>query len=439
MGEVKQSDIDLVVNALTNFFHQSIQRQNFNLDEFLNVMESTFQEAGYREPQGGGDEKTNILIMHDDGVGDFIMTSSAIREIRRIYPDAYITLMVFPRSHSMAECCPYVDELLLCLPSNDDWANILSSYLWAVDFAKILLRRRFDICYCFSHYGYSALLMYMSGAKIRISRNFYIKGKGDMDNPVYDIYHLLSTDSVPRQDINGVDHFLALIEHVLHARVTNRDLEAWYTPFDKTVAKMALLNVKRPIYALCMGSTSPKRKYSPEKYAKLIEMILDEDSMVTIVILGGGEADLRYFEIFINALDERFYNRVLNFTNRLTYRQSAAVLSMCEMYIGNNTGTMHIAAAVKCPVLQPNCCPADLPDQSLRDTQSTSPYRVPSVLVQPKHALPECAVNEPYHSYGCRAEIPHCITQIAPETIFKGFHLLKERIAQNKIEPLYIC
>ena len=54
MGEVKQSDIDLVVNALTNFFHQSIQRQNFNLDEFLNVMESTFQEAGYREPQGGG-------------------------------------------------------------------------------------------------------------------------------------------------------------------------------------------------------------------------------------------------------------------------------------------------------------------------------------------------------------------------------------------------
>ncbi len=54
MSEVKQSDIDLVVNALTNFFHQSIQRQNFNFDEFLNVMESTFQAAGYRDTKRGG-------------------------------------------------------------------------------------------------------------------------------------------------------------------------------------------------------------------------------------------------------------------------------------------------------------------------------------------------------------------------------------------------
>ena len=54
MNEVKQSDIDLVVNALTNFFQQSIQRQGFNFAEFLNVMESTFKKAGYRDPQRGG-------------------------------------------------------------------------------------------------------------------------------------------------------------------------------------------------------------------------------------------------------------------------------------------------------------------------------------------------------------------------------------------------
>lgn len=376
--------------------------------------------------------------MHDDGVGDFMLTTAAIREIRRIYPDAYIALTVFPRSLSMAECCPYIDELLLCLPSNADWENIPSFYLWAVDFAKILLRQRFDICYCFSHYGYSAFLMYMSGAKIRISRNFFVENK-NFKNTVYNIYSFLSTDSVSNTYLHEANRFLALIEHVLHARVTNRDLEAWYTPFDLNVAKMILINVQRPIYALCMGATSLTRHYPPEKYAKLIEMILYEDSTVSIAILGGGIDDAKSAEIFKNALDERFYNRVLNFTNRLTYRQSAAVLSMCAMYIGNDTGTMHIAAAVKCPVLEPNCCPADLPNQNSRHSRLNSPYNVPSVLVQPKNALPECIFDNSYNGTGCRAEIPHCITQIAPETIFKGFHILKERIAQNKIEPLYIC
>ena len=67
-----------------------------------------------------------------------------------------------------------------------------------------------------------------------------------------------------------------------------------------------------------------------------------------------------------------------------------------------------------------------------------SPYKVPAVVVQPKHALPECAVNEPYNAYGCRSDKPHCITQITPETLFKGFKLLKEKVAKKIIDTTYI-
>ena len=165
-------------------------------------------------------------------------------------------------------------------------------------------------------------------------------------------------------------------------------------------------------------------------------MILAEEN-VNFVILGGRD-DLKSAKIFKKALPKNYSGSIIDLTDKLTYRQSAALLSLCDVYIGNDTGIMHAAAAVKCPVLTPNCCGADLPHQELRIVQGCSPYRVPSVIVQPARALPECDAEKPYDTFGCRAKIPHCITQIEPQTLFKGYQLLKERCAQNLMEPLYI-
>ena len=54
MSDVKQSDIDIVVNAFKIFFQLSMQRKGFNFADFLGIMEQTFKSAGYRDPQGGG-------------------------------------------------------------------------------------------------------------------------------------------------------------------------------------------------------------------------------------------------------------------------------------------------------------------------------------------------------------------------------------------------
>ena len=54
MSDVKQSDIDIVVNAFKIFFQLSIKQGGFNFADFLDVMETTFKAAGYRDPQGGG-------------------------------------------------------------------------------------------------------------------------------------------------------------------------------------------------------------------------------------------------------------------------------------------------------------------------------------------------------------------------------------------------
>ena len=248
-----------------------------------------------------------------------------------------------------------------------------------------------------------------------------------------------------------VDDNLSLVDGMLGMPTLNRAIEVWYTPLDVAQAKVQLQGASSPLYALFMGGSIPIKHYPPEKYARLLEMIVQEEPSATFVILGGGQWDLQSAKIIKDVAPKVYANNVIDLTNKADYRRSAAIFSFCDMYIGNDSGSSQLAAAVKCPVLSPNAFADDLPKNVDDDIIYVySPYNVPAVVVRPEHALPECMdnfINKRFSSvpggvpsnYGCTANVPHCITQIAPETLFKGFHLLKELIAQGICEILYMC
>ena len=440
MSEVTKENVATVTSALEEYLQRVIQTTQFNLQEFVNFMEPKFAEAGYRATPArtGG----NILILHDAGVGDFILMTGAIREIRRLYPDAHITLVIFPRTLALAECCPYVDEIILN-PRTCDWYTLVSHYRWNIGIARQILERRYDVCYGFVHYPETAFLMYMSGARTRITYDFP-DAKKDFINVFGDVpvkaAVALETRLVPRHTYgkHSADMCFALVDHTLHVPVKNRSLEIWLTVADKTFANNVVKNLKRPLYALCMGGVGERKHYPPEKYAELLRMISEKEPAATFVILGGGDADLKSAEIVKNSAPKIFSEHVLDLTNKTNYRQSAAILALCDMYIGNDTGTMHLAAAVNCPVLMPKCFSVDLLANPNDSPTLHYAYGVPTVTVLPEHALPECAVNEPYTQYGCRSDHSHCIAQIKPSLLFKGFKRLRERIAAKNTEPLYI-
>ena len=443
MSEATKKDIELVTNGLEKFLSHIVETNNFNLEEFKNFMEPIFTQAGYRENKNL-DEQTQVLIIHDMGVGDFLTETAAIREIRRLYPDAYITLVVCSRAFALAQECPYVDEIFVNANGYHPF-YFLDGYKWNIKFIPQLLEKRFDVCFAFIHDGATPSLMYMSGAKMRVThlfKNHEESFGGDRCN-VPTLYSVrLATHLFPMFDygVHMVDSKLSLVEGLLGAPVKNREMEIWYNAFDNAQAKSFTKNLSAPIYAVTLGGSNGGKHYPPQKYARLLELIAAEEPTATFLIIGGGNIDEQSAQVLKSSLDEKFIEKhILDLTNKITYRQSAAVLKNCDMYIGNDTGTMHVAAAVKCPVLTPNCHPADIPNHYIDGIITFSPYRVPSVTVQPAHALPECKNSPRILDRGCSVlNYPHCITQIEPETIFKGFHILKERISKNLIEPFYL-
>lgn len=283
--------------------------------------------------------------------------------------------------------------------------------------------------------------MYMSGAKVRVTSinhdnaDVFNESKGFAE-----FMMKLATNLFPYGDYGThlTDRMFAQLENMLNLPITNRKTELWCTPVDIANARSYLNYARKPIYALCMGGDAKNKHYSPEKYARLLKMILNKESTATFVILGGGQEDLKSAEILKNVAPQIYKKSIIDLTDKINYRQSVAILKFCEMYIGNDTGTMHVAAAENVPVLVPICFSAEFPILNTDMPNLFHPYGVSSVIVQPKRALPECKAVNFHHVNGCgRFDIPHCITQITPETLFKGFHLLKKRVAAGINEPLY--
>lgn len=437
MSKPTSENIATVIDGFEQFLDIINKTQSFNLKEFVNFMELRFTAAGYRETPTLANNK--ILILTEVAAGDFLVATGAIREVRRIYPAAHITLLVHSRTFEFAEYCPYVDEVVL-LPLRHSIYNLPDAYKFDLELAQILLEQRFDICFAFVIHPLMLLLMFMSGAKVRVTSIDYEKWT-DFNNSIglAELLMRLATHLFPcsTYGYHRADRFFSLLENLLHVPIANRKLEMWCSPADIEVAKSYLRKATGSVYCLGMGGTRMQSHYPPEKYARLLKMIFREEPTATFVILGGGDDDMRSAAIIKDIAPELYARHVIDLTNKVTYRQSAAVLSLCDVHIGNDTGTIHVAAAVDCPVLEPICFPADLPMRNTDCPRRWHPYFVPSVVVQPERALPECREKHAYR--GCTADFPHCITQIEPSTLLRGFHLLQERIAQKICEPLYIC
>jgi len=96
---------------------------------------------------------------------------------------------------------------------------------------------------------------------------------------------------------------------------------------------------KKNKQTICINieSKDPKRCWDRDNYVKLIDKLVNK---YQIVLLG---TDLTYNRPLIN----KFNKQIINLINRTTIRESASVIKQADLYIGNDSGLSHIAAAVK--------------------------------------------------------------------------------------------
>lgn len=426
-------ELEKILDALERAYADMIESESFDASRFKNSMEKVFESEGYCDG-----ESKNILIVHDGGVGDLINCSPAIKAIRNAFPDSEITLVAYPRGKDLLRDCPYIDRLILN-ERNFVWNAFDQLLRWDIDFSKKLLPYRFDVAFCFCLYVSGILLSYMCGAKkvVGYENDFLCRTKIFDYEPMLQFISERCSPPQNRSNLHQVDCYLGLVEGFLNKIIVDRDLEVWLDEEDVGTARDLLSGIdceNEFLILLSMGATGVRKQYPPEKYAQLARKISEEIPDARFVIIGG-ERDVESSERFMRVFES---DRVLDLAGKINFRVSAAIASMTNMYLGNDTSTAHLAAAAEIPCLVPNCFPMQKKIEDNFPILISQPYRVPLVVVQPLKPLPECA--DIVEEFGCIVwNEHHCIDQISVDKMFEGFLLLREKILRDIRSTTYIC
>ena len=422
--------------------NQSVAQKSFSFDNFLYQMEENFTRLGFRENLESKSGVESILLVRLDNIGDFLCTVPAIREVRKNYPNAYITLVVRSHVYPIAELCPYVNEVLpfdKILRTGD----LLEFVVHATDFSRrYLWKRNYDLSFAFRYWedGWHLMamfLLYMSGATQRVA--YLIDAIRTYTNNLLpkeqNLSYALLTHPIlnPKEIIHDCARSLYLLK-ALGLTIQQTDIEFWYSRDDLRQAKKLLGDFapNRLKVAVGLGATHLARRYPIEKYLAALRDILKKGAAI---ILLGGPTELEGAKFLEENLRSKFVKNIAQF--QPNWRVTSGIISLTDMYLGNDTGTQHIAAALKKPIVMLTRIAEDrkkvFPDEPT-ELEIYYPWQTPSIIVQPKHQLGDCATT-PHYS-GCDVKAPHCITQIKPKDIVAAYEEMANFIKNSAIKKI---
>jgi heptosyltransferase-2 len=279
-----------------------------------------------------------ILVMRYRFIGDTVLTVPFLRNLRRAEPSAYIAWMVAPGSSDVVKGIPYVDDMIYWDPAtiHADSRGTHRTFSAKMAFIKKLRLRHFDKVYVLKRSLSSAIIALLTGARERVG--FDTEGRG-----------LLLTKRVPyRHDRHEVQNFL----EVLRAdgiTVVDDYLELWTEPKEEEEARKLMLNegigAGEKLVAIHPFSSVVERRWPLENFGELARRLIREAGCIPVV-LGSGR-DVETFR----AVRHLFGERAVDLVGKCTLRQTIAVLKRCVLFVGNDSGIMHLAAAVGIPLV----------------------------------------------------------------------------------------
>lgn len=376
-------------------------------------------------------DRRSILVVRSDGIGDVILTGPFLRELRRAAPQARITLVVAPRSLNFVETCPYVDRVLTVqIPpprtSAERWWRPLSRRAAAISVAGRHLRReRYELALV-PRWGEdnheASVLAYLSGALDRAAYSEHVSPQREERNRGYDrFFTMLVRDRSVKHEVERNLDFLS----VLDVEALDLALEAWLSTEDENFADQVLASAFTAVrVAIGPGAGSSMREWPIDRFVEVGRWVMDRGG--SLVIVGGaGEEPLG------DRIRRTLGSRVLDLTNKATIRETIATLKKCSMFCGNDTGTLHMAAAAGIPVVEVSCHPRGGDDLHANSPKRFAPWGVPHRILQPEHSALGCSVE-------CRASVPHCILNVPVSSVIRAMNsLIDERsIKWTNTSPL---
>jgi heptosyltransferase-2 len=350
-----------------------------------------------RSPRLLLEKSRNILVIRLDEIGDLVLTTPFLRELRNATPTAWITLVVKPSVLNLVDQCPYVNEVL---PYSDDRGmdrfSVFERFRRAVSASrKHLWRRRYDVAIVprWDIDLYDAIVLaYFSGARWRVGYSH-----GDYLDRF--LSYRLRNGSLKHE----VERNLEVLRSV-GSHVGKNTLEVWLAHEDRVFADKVVGRIAAgsdsPIIAIAPGAGAPIRRWPLDRFTEVAGWLISRFN-ARVVVVGGNQDG--HFNV------QEYGPSIVDMVDKTTLRQTAAILERCVLFIGNDSGPMHLAAAAGAPIVEISCHPMTASTAHSNSPSRFGPWGVAHRVIQPL-PLPGC-------SAGCRSDGPHCILEITVDQV----------------------
>jgi len=361
-----------------------------------------------------------LLIRGTNWVGDSILSLPALKRARIEFPHAKITLLVLPWVAGIYEGCTAIDDIWLY--DRQGFYGGLSGKLRLI---RELRERRFDAALLFQNAFEAAVLTRLAGIPVRAGY--------DRDGRGWLLSHKVAV--APRvSKLHQTYYYLDLLEQLLGRPCTAQGLEPKTTsqlvagvmpditlavsPERKYAARKRLqsqgVDFNRTVVGVNPGAFYGSAKRWPsERYATVLDRLIDE-RQASVVIFGSPN------EVAIaEAIQSGMRNRPRILSGRTELSELIAMIACCDLFLTNDSGPMHLAAALRVPTLA---------IFGSTDETATGPMSPVAVVLNKRVECSPCLLRECPIDHRCMTRIPaEEVAQQAFQVIDAKHQLGKDR------------
>jgi len=352
------------------------------------------------------DKISKILIYQTGGIGDILRIFPAIEVLKNNFPNASFTLLT-----------GYGKELYNLLPDS----NFISDYIIERQYRgflkKLLLiyrlrKKSFDLIFAPARGSgmiEDNIIVTLIGAPYRIG--FKKNGAGFLNTLKVEFKE---NQSILKQNLELLKK-AGLVVHITNIHLTlKKEDEIFISNF---LNKYNINSEKIITIHLSSYYWNNIRSWPLDNFINLIYQIINHFQNLRIIILGSKD------EIFIKKqINEKIkHPKVINIIGQTTLSQMSAIIKYSHLFIGNDSGPLHIARAFKIPSI--GIFGPTSPKQVISDWENFIP-------VQKKLPCVPCYLHQPFFKPKCKE--PLCLTSLSVDEVWTAVEtMLKKVICLN--------
>ncbi|MBN2538673.1 MAG: putative lipopolysaccharide heptosyltransferase III [Deltaproteobacteria bacterium] len=281
----------------------------------------------------------NILVIKLRHIGDVILTIPVFEALRYNYPDAFIAALVNEEAGPVLEHNPSVNRVFTLQRSS----HPVHSFRRQLELMYGLRKQRFDLVLELSKNDRGAFYSFVTGAEKRLG---FKSRKGKRVDR-----QLLFTDLVtPSGTQHIVDYHLEMIEK-LALNVPGKDLALYWDQSEEDMCGRILeeegIFSDDQFIVLHPFSRDRHKSWHVDSYAKICDYMSEQWGVRTVLIGGSDEME----RSLVDRVAVTAKSSPINLGGRLSLKHLAAVSSRALLFVGIDSGPMHVASAVGTPVV----------------------------------------------------------------------------------------